>query len=125
MGGGEMMIRIIFAFFVVGAVSGIAHADDMVPCPNGRYIPDRMVPNKQVAEAIYRAVGQNLVPANFNEYPIVVVEDAGDHWSVSQTSGKPVPKPIPGTVVVSAGGGQLNMDIDKCTAAISHAALNK
>lgn len=109
--------------------SNIARAESVPPCPNDGYISAMMVPNKNVAESIYRAVGGAFVPWNFKKYPIVLVEDQGDHWSLSQTDGKPsvsvVPTSKPGveTVTVSAGGGQLNMDINKCTGAISHAAL--
>ncbi|MEI9932678.1 MAG: hypothetical protein WDM89_19630 [Rhizomicrobium sp.] len=88
-----------------------------------------MVPNKHVAEAIYCAVGRSF--ADFKKYPVVIIEDEGDHWSVSQTGGKPTYRVITSTktgiqtVPISAGGGQLNMDINKCTGAISHAALNR
>src|ERR1051326_7923430 len=102
-------------------ISGVVRAETQPPCPNDGYIPDRMVPNKHVAEVIYRAVGGALVPRNFERYPIVEVEDAGDHWAVSQTDGVPERKAPPGTVIVRAGGGQLYMDINKCTGAISHA----
>ena len=102
-----------------------AIASDQPPCPNDGYIPYQMVPNKQVAEAIYRAVGEAMFPGLFKKYPIVIVEDRGHHWYVSQADDRPPPEPSPGTVIVSAGGGQLYMEIDKCTAAISDAALNK
>jgi hypothetical protein len=82
-----------------------------------------MVSNKQVAETIYRAVGASLVPGMFKKFPIVVVVDEGDHWALSQMNNEPPPKPAPGIVITTTGGGQLNMDIDKCTGAISHAAL--
>jgi hypothetical protein len=55
----------------------------------------------------------------------VVVEDKGDHWEVSQVNNRPPPKLGPNEVLVSTGGGELNMDINKCTGAISHAALAK
>ena len=116
---------------VVLMISGAAQAATDPPCPNDGYIPDMMVPNKHVAEMIYRAVGRPLVPWNFKKYPIVVVEDEGDHWSVSQTEGKPSYRVVTSaktgieTVTISAGGGQLYMDINKCTGAISHAALNR
>jgi hypothetical protein len=90
-----------------------------------------MVPNKHVAETIYRAVGRSLAPWNFKKYPIVVVKDEGDYWSVSQTNGKPSVSVITSaktgmeTVSSSFGGGQLYLDINKCTGAISHAAFNR
>jgi hypothetical protein len=95
------------------------------PCPNGGYIASQMVPTKEVAEAIYRTVGSKIAPSNFKKFPVVVVIDGGDHWEVSQTNNDPPPKLGPNEVLVSAGGGQLNMDINKCSGAISRAALAK
>lgn len=94
-------------------------------CSAGGYIADRMVPTKEVAESIYRAVGQALSPWNFKRYPIVVIEDHGDHWEVSQTDGKPAQTVRGDTITEARGGGQLDMNIDKCTGAISHAAFNR
>jgi hypothetical protein len=116
------------AALVVLALPSIARAESAPPCPNDDWISAMMVPNKYVAESIYRAVGGALVPWNFKRYPIVLVEDAGDHWALSQTDGKPSVSIVPRTggietVTVSVGGGQLNLDINKCTGAISHAAL--
>jgi hypothetical protein len=108
------------------ALSSIARAAEPAPpCPNDGYISAMMVPDRHVAESIYRAVGGAFVPWNFKKFPIVIIEDEGDHWSVSQKSDAPPPRPTPGTVIASAGGGQLNMDINKCTGEISHAALNR
>jgi hypothetical protein len=78
-----------------------------------------------VAKAIYLAVGRARHIRWFNDYPVVVVEDKGDHWTVSQKSGKPPPERAPSNVIISAGGGELYMDIDKRTGAISRAALNR
>jgi hypothetical protein len=94
-------------------------------CPNEGYISDRLVPTAPVAIEIYKAVARAVSPNILKRYPIVTVADEGDHWHVSQTNNNPLPKPTPNTVIVTAGGGQLNMDIDKCTGAISHAALNR
>src|SRR5690242_19620229 len=115
------------AFFVgiIGLCASRAAFAQEPPCPNDGYIASQMVPNKKVAEAIYKTVGRNLVPSNFKKFPIVVVEDGGDHWEVSQTNNDPPPKPGPNEVLVSTGGGELNMNINKCTGAISHAALAK
>jgi hypothetical protein len=123
-----MKLRSISLAFAVLALSFFtcAHAaeEDRQPmCPNDGYIPDRLVPNAHVAEAIYRAVAEVIVPWNFKKYPTVTVNDGDDHWEVSQTNNDPPPKPVPNTVIVTTGGGQLYMDINKCTGAISHAAL--
>jgi hypothetical protein len=117
--------RIAFLIFgLVLCVPCMASAQNS-PCPNDGYIASQMVPDKKVAAAIYKVVGQTLVPHNFKEFPIVVVEDKGDHWEVSQVNNRPPPKLGPNEVLVSTGGGELNMDINKCTGAISHAALAK
>jgi hypothetical protein len=106
-------------------VSRAAEVETPPPCPNDGYISSHMVPNAHVAESIYRAVARAFSPTVFQKYPIVIVADEGDHWSVSQKNNEPPPKPAPGTVVVSMGGGQLNLDIDKCTGRIFHAAFNR
>ena len=101
-----------------------SQAADTAPprCPNDGYISDRLVPTADIAKEIYIAVVRGLSPGLLKRFPIVTAEDEGDHWAMSQTDNAPVPKPSPNTVIVTAGGGQLNMDIDKCTGAISHAA---
>ncbi len=125
------LARILVVAAMALPACGIAHAETQPPCPNDGYIPAMMVPDKHVAEAIYRAVGGTFALWNFKRYPIVEVEDEGDHWAVSQTDGIPSVRIAPAgkdgneTVTVTAGGGQLYMDINKCTGAISHAALNR
>jgi prophage regulatory protein len=42
---------------------------------------------------------------------------SGDHWVVSQESGKPPLKAKSGKILLIEGGGQLYMSIDKCTGA--------
>jgi hypothetical protein len=115
-------IAVAITFVLIALSSGSAYAADSASQPQ---CPEPWVPSKEVAKAIYLAVGRAQNTPWFKNYPVVVVEDAGDHWSVSQASGKPLPKLKPGEVIVSAGGGQLSMDIDKCTGAISHDAMNR
>jgi hypothetical protein len=79
-----------------------------------------------VAKQIYLSVGKARIPRMAKKFPVVTVRDAGDHWVVSQGSGKPdVVEVKPGEVLVTSGGGQLHMNIDKCTGAISGAAFNR
>jgi hypothetical protein len=92
--------------------------------PDG-FIGGPFVPNEVVAKEIYRAVASSISPKILPRYPIIVTSDEGDHWSVSQRGREPMPKPRPGEVIVQAGGGQLYMNIDKCTGAISGAAFNR
>jgi hypothetical protein len=106
-------------------VSRAAQIEAPSPCPNDGYISSRLVPNARVAESIYRTVASVLSPRAFKKYPVIVVTDEGDHWGVSQANNEPPPQSTPGAIVVTSGGGQLYMDIDKCTGAISHAAFNR
>ena len=84
------------------------------------------VPNETVAKEIYRAVAHAIVPANEARFPVIVAMDGGDHWIVTQTDGRPAEVKGPnGQVTITMGGGQLSMYVDKCSGAISHAALNR
>jgi hypothetical protein len=94
-------------------------------CRNTNFINSQFVPTADVAKAIYKAVGLGLTPHLLDEYPIIEATDAGDHWSMWQRNDKPPPKAGPNEVIVTAGGGQLYMDIDKCSGAISHARGNR
>ncbi len=48
-------IHIALAVSLIMAMnSSAATAGDNPPCPNDGYIPDQMVPTKQVAESVYR-----------------------------------------------------------------------
>jgi hypothetical protein len=109
------------ASFVLGTQCSAVVAADMPPCPNDYFIPLMMVPNKQVAESIFRAVGGTLAPWNVKKFPVVTVDDKGDYWAVYQTTGDPPPRATPGTVLISRGGGALYLEMNKCTGAISHA----
>lgn len=83
------------------------------------------VPAARAARRIYRAVAREIAPELLEAYPIVTVKDEGDHWFVSQTHrSRPDPLP-PNTISVDAGGGQLYLQINKCSGAISGAAYNK
>jgi len=100
-------------------------------CTNGGIGGDPLVPNATVARAIYRAVADATIPGSLRRFPIIVVQDAGDHWSITQAGPHnepvrfPKAKPNEETVIMTMGGGQFYVDIDKCTGAISNAALNR
>jgi len=89
------------------------------------FIGGPFVPTARAARLIYLAVADEIAPGLLKQYPIVIAQDRGDHWDVSQTRHEPPYRPRPGEVVVSAGGGQLYMQIDKCSGAISGAAFNR
>jgi hypothetical protein len=84
------------------------------------FIAGPFVPTADVAKAIYAVVADGISPSILQRYPIIVVEDENDHWSVSQ---RELGSDRPG--MVRFGGGQLYMNIDKCTGAISKAAYNR
>lgn len=135
-------MRFIFAAAVVAAMTAWAgawaqKADSGRPAACEKRdgeMPGPFVPTQEVAKKIYIAIATAIAPWNMKKYPIAVVTDDGDHWSVSQTrrypkrrspavvrmEGKTVE-----TVEVSAGGGMLDMRIDKCSGAITYAALDR
>jgi hypothetical protein len=129
----ELAITSLVALVLTGSASDgyaqVVEADAAVACPmvDGHRVGP-FVRNKATAQAIYRAV---VRPAALEKYPIIEVEDRGDHWHVSQTNeyleefARNPPKPPAGYVIVQAGGGQISLDIDKCTAAISNFNMNK
>ena len=89
------------------------------------FIGGPFVSTSRAAREIYVAIAKDIAPKKLKEYPIVTVMDGGDHWELSQTRHYQKTDPPPGTVIVSAGGGQLYMHIDKCTGAVSNAAFNR
>jgi hypothetical protein len=124
-------MRMITCFLMIAALAyNSAHAQNAAlkaiqcPKPDG-FLAGPFVANKIVAEAIYRAVITSFAPEKLRHYPIVDAEDEGDHWSVSQRASEPKQQLRKGDIIVSAGGGQLYMNIDKCTGAISGAAFNR
>ena len=114
------------ATLILAGIGGATGATDPPKlCRDTEYINSQFAPTAKTAKEIYIAVGRGLYRNFLKRYPIVIVEDAGDHWSVSQTGNKPLPKAGPNEVIVMAGGGQLYMDIDKCSGAVSNAAFNR
>lgn len=118
-----MLGMVATAILTMSAVCPAAAAPMHVACPPPWTEP--WVRDEMAAKQVYLAVAKTRFPAKFRQYPVVTVSDGGDHWDVSQESGEPPPKPKGGEIIVSAGGGQLYMSIDKCTGAISNAALNR
>ena len=131
MGAEELAVRRTVSATLLLAPICLASVDPAV----ARETPSRLscappwerpwVADQATAKQIYAAVGRARFPSLFKQYPIVVARDGGDHWELSQESGKPPPKAKRAEIIVSAGGGQLRMNIDKCTGAISYAALNR
>jgi hypothetical protein len=111
-------------FLLLSAVlaSSAMAQDEKLQCTKGGFGSHYLVPSAEAAKGIYRAVAQALVPQNWKIFPIIVVDDAGDHWEVSQDTGKPPPKPKPGFEIIQQRG-HLNLFIDKCTGEITYASL--
>ena len=99
------------------------HAALLVCKRNSNFIRSPLAPDAATAASIYLAV-EKAIPnkSDIEHYHVKVVDD-GDHWTVFRYH---LPEPAPdGFVTVFAGGGQLEMRIDKCTAAISHAGYSR
>jgi hypothetical protein len=112
----RLLIRFALA---VDVIMGPAAAHAQVPgqpspsCPTiAGMIGGPLVATPDAAHGIYIAVarsrGDPIHHANR-----IVVDDEGDHWSVFQF---PVRRPTvrPGEVVVTSGGGTLDLQINKC-----------
>jgi hypothetical protein len=117
-------LAVVFVLASASVTTAMGAADPPL-CRDTNFINRQFVPTAEIAQAIYRAIGHGLARDFLKRYPIVVADDKGDHWSMSQTNSEPPPKVGVGTVVVSAGGGQLSMDIDKCSGAVTNASFNR
>jgi hypothetical protein len=87
--------------------------------PPGKAIGE-IVPTKDTARAIYRAIaaGRHDKVSSSND---ILVNDDGDHWEVFQYPKKgPTYEDHHGleTIRVVAGGGTLELDINKCDASV-------
>jgi hypothetical protein len=86
------------------------------------FIAGPFVPDARTGRAIFREVERAIFPgADRKRFPIVKVEDEGDHWVVFKTRA-PTKQPADGAFVTELGGGQLSMQIDKCNGEIRQAA---
>jgi hypothetical protein len=97
-----------------------AHSCQTEDLRHGRPI----VTSAETAKSIFLAVEGDLFPAaNKIEYPEVVAEDEGAHWSVFRhRPAQPMPD---GSLLVTRGGGQLSLSINKCDAKISQVWLSR
>ena len=118
----ESIVALSIVFLLTG---GAGRAAEPVLCRNTDFINARFVPTADIAKKIYIAVGEGINANFLKKYPIVGAEDEGDHWSLWQSNDDPMPKAGPNEVIVSAGGGQLLMNIDKCSGAVSDAHFNR
>jgi hypothetical protein len=124
----------VAASFLFFSISTIAHSETPsltpVTCPKPEeQIGGPFISTPRAARAVYLAIERDIAPFNLKRYPIVTVRDVGDHWEMSQTRHYPPARHYssdrPETVSVTAGGGMLDLDIDKCTGAISNAQFDR
>ena len=104
------------AVLLVATLTG-SKAETLVTCPKTPgFVAGPFVPTEEAAREIYKIMVATIAPRSVEEYPLVVVKDEGDHWWATQAAMQPSG---------GRGGGQLYMQIDKCTGAISRAAFNR
>lgn len=81
------------------------------------------VPTRRAAIRIYLAVRREIAPRQAREFNIPMVLDNGDTWGVYYTKREFRPRIVKrqngDELIVSAGGGMLTMDIDKCSGRIT------
>jgi hypothetical protein len=75
------------------------------------------VPTEDMAREIFKVMVNRFASFNVEEYPVIVIKDKGDHWQAFQEALQPI--------VGQRGGGQLYMEIDKCTGAVTRATYNR
>ena len=111
---------LILGFWVVAIpLASHAQAKELHPCPPRWGQPGApLVPDEETARRIYLAVEDSFNPgADRKGFPEVKADDEGDCWEVFRW--KP-PIQTPNGWLVTEGGGQLEMGIAKCDAAISN-----
>lgn len=83
-----------------------------------------LVTSPETAKAIFLAVEKDFFPgADPKTYPGVDTHDYGDHWAVFRW--RPPVKLADGSTEVTEGGGQLELSIAKCDAAISNVHFSR
>jgi hypothetical protein len=118
------MFRIIVLAAAVSAT--VADAQDKQPC----VFP--LATQKQVALGIFNAIASGRQTVRGDKYE-TKIDDQGDSWSIYQVlKGGDSVKEFTGkngqrseSVNITAGGGGLEMIIDKCTAVVSDAHLSR
>jgi hypothetical protein len=87
------------------------------------FVAGPVVITKAEAEEIYVAIARALHPNSWRKYPVIFVLDGGDHWEVGQKKAGANAKFFRNgnggeteTVTVYAGGGEIEMQINKCDA---------
>jgi hypothetical protein len=112
-------------FLIASSAGGQAvAASGSTDCPSeAGFVAGPFVPDATTAAAIYVAVERARFNRDLARYPKVTVTDRRDHWSVFR-----YPRPTvhsDGSITVVRGGGQLEMEIDKCSGTISRVHFSK
>lgn len=85
-----------------------------------------LVGSEKTAKAIFLAVERDYAPwADKTNYPDVYVRNEGSYWSVFRMRSAKRDHAKDGEIIVSAGGGQLSIHIDKCNGGISSVYLSR
>lgn len=119
-------LRFLFAAaFLSGSplfANEIEQPDAALACPARWGEPGRpLVAKEQTAKSIFTAVEREFFPAaDKSEYPDVAARDGGGYWAVFRYRDFRQDKAKKGEIILRAGGGQLSLRIDKCTASISN-----
>jgi hypothetical protein len=127
-------MRRAVALLFLGVVASLpapadANASHAIRCSNATGFRGRpMIRDAKTAKAIFVVVERSVYPqADLDNYRVIKALDRGDHWTVFRTartkevrSGDVITE-----LIVVAGGGQLGLDVDKCSGAITHATLQK
>jgi hypothetical protein len=117
------MAAVTLALAAFGGVSAGATTEQQSPscAPRWGKPGAPLVASAQTAKEMFVAVEREFFPrADKAQYPDVDAMDDGKWWSVFRWRDPDRDRKPNGDIVISGGGGQLSMHIDKCTAAISH-----
>lgn len=110
-----MLGTLLFLATTIAAVE--APASSLIACPKeAGLLTGPFVPDAKVARAIFEVVATAKTSAAFMDEYEIEVSDGGRAWTVFQS-----PKEEPDIL----GGGGLEMQIDKCTGAISEVHFSK
>jgi hypothetical protein len=123
-------MRLRAALAVIGwAIAATAHAGaspatQAGPCPPRGGGPGKpLVPDAETAREIFVAVEKRFNPAaDLKGFPVIEAEDEGKYWTVFRYN---PPVEMPGALIVTAGGGQLEMRVAKCDGAMTHVHLSR
>ena len=105
---------LVFLTLAVGGNASVNTGDPTRVChdqyQNRAVVGRPLVPDAETAKAIFLAVESKLLRPDLANFPNVVATETSDHWQVGRDTRDPNIR----------GGGQLNLEISKCSAAVSN-----